>query len=87
MAQRGRTAGFQMGAEHRLKIKNSNILKALIQHVEGDREMSSTQVTAGIALLKKVMPDLAQTDVTSGGQPIEMPSAIILTAKRDDSGD
>ena len=76
-----------MGAEHRLKIKNSNILKALIQHVEGDREMSSTQVTAGIALLKKVMPDLAQTDVTSGGEKIDMPTAIILTARRDDSDD
>lgn len=61
MAKRGRSAGFHMGPEHRLKIKNSNVLNALIEHVEGTRDMSSTQVTAGVALLKKVMPDLTET--------------------------
>lgn len=49
---------YQMSHEHRGKIANSNILKALLEHVEGTREMSSTQVTAGLGLLKKVMPDL-----------------------------
>lgn len=52
-----------MGAEHRLKIANSNILKCLISHAEGEREMSSTQVSAAVALLKKVMPDLTYTEV------------------------
>lgn len=47
-----------MGQAHRDKIKNSNILTALIEHVEGEREMTSSQVTAGLGLLKKVMPDL-----------------------------
>ena len=47
-----------MSDEHRVKIQNSNILNALVEHVEGKREMSSTQVTAGVALLKKVLPDL-----------------------------
>lgn len=65
---RGRQAGFRMSDEHRVKIQNSNILNALIEHVEGIREMSSTQVTAGIALLKKVLPDLAATaDVAEDG--------------------
>ena len=59
MAQRGRKAGFTMSNEHRVKIQNSNILNALIEHVEGVREMSSTQVTAGLGLLRKVLPDLA----------------------------
>lgn len=58
MAARGRPAGFRMDDSHRVKIQNSNILNALVEHVEGKREMSSTQVTAGIALLKKVLPDL-----------------------------
>lgn len=49
---------FVMGDEHRVKIRNSNILNALIEHVEGKREMSATQVTAGLGLLKKVMHDL-----------------------------
>jgi len=47
-----------MSEEHRVKIQNSNILNCLVAHVQGNREMSSTQVSAGIALLKKVMPDL-----------------------------
>lgn len=56
-----------MSDAHRVKIQNSNILNALIEHVDGKREMSSTQVTAGIALLKKVLPDLAS--VTVSGDP------------------
>ena len=48
--------------EHRGKIANSNILNALIEHVQGSREMSATQVSAGIALLRKVMPDLASVE-------------------------
>jgi hypothetical protein len=70
----GRRPGFQMSEEHRVKIQNSNILNALIEHVEGVREMSSTQVTAGIALMKKVLPDLAATAVELTGKdggPIE----------------
>lgn len=67
MAERGRKPGFRMSQEHRVKIQNSNILNALIQHVQGDREMSSTQVTAGIALLKKTLPDLSA--VTLEGNP------------------
>lgn len=58
-AKRGRTVGFTMSHEHRVKIQNSNILKCLINHVEGSQEMSATQVTAGLGLLRKVLPDLA----------------------------
>lgn len=70
MAERGRQPGFKMSDEHRVKIQNSNILNALIEHVEGTREMSATQVTAGLGLLRKIMPDLATTTVQgdeSGG--------------------
>ena len=58
MAPRGRAPGFRMDDSHRVKIQNSNILNALIEHVEGRREMSGTQVSAGVALLKKVLPDM-----------------------------
>lgn len=61
---RGRTIGFHMTEEHRVKIKNSNILNALIEHVEGRRDMSSTQVTAGLGLLAKVMPNLSENKST-----------------------
>jgi hypothetical protein len=65
MAERGRTAGFRMSDEHRVKIQNSNILNALIEHVVGEREMSATQVSAGLGLLRKIMPDLAASTITA----------------------
>jgi hypothetical protein len=65
MAARGRAPGFKMSDAHRVKIQNSNILNALIEHTVGEREMSSTQVTAGIALMKKVLPDLATVELTT----------------------
>jgi len=57
-----------MDDSHRVKIQNSNILNALIEHVDGRRDMSSTQVTAGVALLKKVLPDLSAITL-EGGDP------------------
>jgi len=65
---RGRKPGFVMSDAHRVKIQNSNILNALVEHVEGKREMSSTQVTAGVALLKKVLPDISSVEVTGPGE-------------------
>lgn len=65
MSNQVKAPNSRMGHEHRVKIQNSNILNALIEHAEGTREMSSTQVTAGVALLKKVLPDLAS--VTHSG--------------------
>jgi len=61
---RGRKPGFVMSEAHRVKIQNSNILNALIEHVEGKRDMSATQVSAGVALLRKVLPDLQSTEIT-----------------------
>lgn len=69
MPGRGRRPGFVMSHEHRVKIQNSNILNALIEHVEGNRDMSATQVTAGLGLLRKVLPDLAAAaDVDAAGE-------------------
>ena len=65
MATKGRRPGFRMSDEHRVKIQNSNILNALIEHVDGKREMSGTQVQAGLGLLKKCLPDL-QSHTISG---------------------
>jgi hypothetical protein len=62
---RGRTAGFVMSDEHRTKIANSQILKCLIEHAEGVREMTATQVTAGLGLLRKVLPDLSQVETSA----------------------
>lgn len=80
-AGRGRPAGFRMDDSHRVKIQNSNILNALVEHVEGRREMSSTQVSAGIALLKKVMPDLASVDVNAN---VSGALSVIVSARDAD---
>lgn len=73
MAKRGRQPGFRMSDEHRVKIQNSNILNALIEHAVGKRKMSQTQVTAGLGLLKKVLPDLSSMALTGGdGGPVQL---------------
>lgn len=73
MAERGRKPGFVMSPDHRAKIQNSNILNALIEHAEGNREMSSTQVTAALGLLKKALPDLQSVEIGSDpDKPMKM---------------
>jgi hypothetical protein len=68
MTTRGRPPGFRMTDEHRTKIRNSKILNVLIEHVEGQRDMSATQVTAGVALLRKVLPDLSSVEMDANVQ-------------------
>lgn len=81
MAARGRKP-FMMSDEHRVKIQNSNILSCLLKHVEGKQEMSATQVTAGIALLKKVMPDISSIEISGPDDaPIEVIHKIELIGK------
>jgi len=53
-----------MGEDHRDKIRTSNVLACLIEHAEGRREMVPSAVTAGIALLRKIMPDMSESAVT-----------------------
>lgn len=59
---------FTLSNEHRVKIQNSNILNALIEHAVGAREMSATQVSAGLGLLKKIMPDLAAVQMSGDSE-------------------
>ena len=78
MTKRGRRPGFAMSQEHRDKIRNSNILNALVEHVEGRRDMSATQVTAGLGLLRKVMPDLSSVDAN-----VELSGEIVVRASKE----
>lgn len=87
---RGRKPGFAMSDEHRTKIANSQILKCLVEHVEGKREMSASQVTAGIALLRKVMPDLSaiehsgEVDVRKASELTDDELASVIRARSGD---
>lgn len=73
-----------MTDEHRVKIKNSNILNALVEHVEGSREMSATQVSAGLGLLRKVLPDLSSTTIQGDeeGGPVRIELSETEAARR-----
>lgn len=55
--------GVRLTEEHRTKIQNSKILNRLIGHAEGTEEMSATQVSAALGLLKKSLPDLSAVSV------------------------
>ena len=54
-----------MSEEHRTKISNSKILNRLIKCAEGEFDISSVQAHIGLGLLRKVMPDLAATDINA----------------------
>ena len=81
---RGRPPGFRMSDAHRVKIQNSNIISTLLQHIQGRRDMSASQVTAGLGLLKKVLPDLqAMTISGDPANPLEHNHRIDLSRKSD----
>lgn len=74
-----------MSDEHRVKIQKSNILNALIEHVDGKREMSATQVSAGLGLLKKCLPDLSSVEISGDPEAPLSISVIELVAPGHDN--
>jgi hypothetical protein len=48
------------GGDMRNKINVLALIEALEQHVLGENKMTSTQVNAALALLKKTLPDLSE---------------------------
>lgn len=79
-ARRGRSPGFMMSDAHRTKIENSQILNRLIAHAKGEIQMTMTQVTVGLALIKKILPDLQSVELSGkDGGAIE----ICETSARD----
>lgn len=76
---RGRLKGFRMTQEHRDKIAKSNILYKLIKCAEGVEEMSPTQASVGVALLKKVLPDLQSVELAGDpDNPLEVVTRVEL---------
>jgi hypothetical protein len=60
------------------RISATMILNRLVSHVEGNLELSPTQIKAADIILKKVVPDLARTEhVGDGGGPVELRIALI----------
>lgn len=50
--------------EMRAKIEAGKIINALKSYVHGETEMEPAQVTAALGLLRKVLPDKAETEHT-----------------------
>ena len=66
--------------EVRSRIQVGQILHILAEHVQGNRPMLSTQITAAKILLDKALPDLHTTTLqTEGGNP------VTLTISADDA--
>ena len=52
-------------------IRASMIMNRLVKHVEGEVQMSPTQIKAAQIILAKIVPDLARTEMTGlDGGPI-----------------
>lgn len=58
-----RTRKVQHDDFTRQKIQTSQLVNRLTDHVFGKIELSSTQVTAALGLLKKALPDLGSMEV------------------------
>ena len=50
--------------ETRAKIRTSQLVNRLTDHVLGSVDLKPTQVTAALGLLRKTLPDLSQSDVS-----------------------
>lgn len=86
-ARKGEHFQTRMSNEHRVKIQNSNILNALIEHALGEREMSSTQVQTGLGLLRKVLPDLTSATIEGGENPLVVAHKILLQGVKPKNAD
>jgi site-specific recombinase len=61
-----------LSEEWKAKIQAGAILTRLVKHVNGEIEMTSSQIKAADILLKKTIPDLARSEVTGAdGGPQE----------------
>jgi hypothetical protein len=55
-----KTTGRAVRKHKPLKINAEKLIEALERHVLGKNEMTATQVSAALALLKKTMPDVSE---------------------------
>lgn len=63
------------------KIKISVIALRLYDHIQGKNEMSATQLKASDILLKKMVPDLARSEVTGeDGGPVQTVTRVEIVA-------
>lgn len=68
-----RTVKIRHDDNTRAKIKTSQIINRLTGHVMGKIDLSATQVSAGLGLLRKTLPDLSQAELAGpDGGPLQI---------------
>jgi hypothetical protein len=78
-----RTRKLRCDEETRARIKTSQIVNRLTDHVLGKIQMTSSQVSAALGLLKKTLPDLAAVEHTgANGGVIQVESLSELELAR-----
>lgn len=69
----GRPTGYIAPPVVRERIRTGMLIDVLEKISDGTiKKFNPARVTAATALLRKVLPDLAATDITSGNKPIVM---------------
>ena len=88
-ARKKRGVGAGLDKEWRERIKASQLMNRLTDNALADEEiMTAGQIRSAEILLRKVIPDLKQTEhVGQDGQPLTMPTAIILQGVTSDPKD
>ena len=72
-------------AEARQKIRTSQLINRLQNHVDGEVEMVPSQVTAALGLLKKSLPDLQATIISGDPEnPLEIIKRVIVDPRNPD---
>ena len=69
-------------AEARAKIQTSQLINRVQNHAFGKVDMTKTQMTAALGLLKKVLPDISEQTMTHTGSI----SLTVVTDVGDSNG-
>lgn len=84
--KRGHPTGLMLHDQWRARIKAGEILNRLKRHVDGECKMLPTQVKAAEILLRKCMPDLSHTELSTPNGPLGVTIVSFADLKYDDDG-
>ncbi|MBM1556677.1 hypothetical protein JQV19_08455 [Sulfitobacter mediterraneus] len=78
----GRKAGFRHNEDTRNKIKATQLINRLMNHINADEPLlDASQVNAAKALLNKVLPDLKAVEHSGGGENGEIVFRTVYETK------
>ena len=77
-----RTVKIRHDEETRAKIRTSQLINRLEDHIINDLDLKPTQVTAALGLLKKTLPDLANVELSGDS---DKPFQMVITWQQNQS--